>query len=276
MARSAIRRGGGTRFGTARRSQGEGAWLWWLLIVISVLAMAAGFFAVQWVRRSGQIDAATLCPADGPAGVLVAVLDLTDPLSPAQSARLRGELQREIEASPAGTMISVGLVSADPANWGARFALCKPREGKEASELYENPGLIAERYEKGFREPLDATLGAMIGRAAEKSSPIMEGLQAVIAATPGFADSKGSRRLLVASDLLQHSEVLSFYRGEDWEHFAASRDFTRLAGNLEGVEVLLLRVPRPQARIAEPAAVEDFWANYFDHQLAASVRSRVL
>ena len=52
----------------------------------------------------------------------------------------------------------------------------------------------------------------------------MEALQAPIAGTLGFSGASGSRRLVIASDLLQHSEVLSFYRGEDWD------DPRRLAG----------------------------------------------
>ena len=95
----------------------------------------------------------------------------------------------------------------------------------------------------------------------------MEGLQALLA---GTAPAEGPRRIVIVSDLLQHSDALSFYRGEDWESFRASADFGRLARNLDGAEVTILRVPRPGAKV-DGAAVDDFWVRYLDVQGAERV-----
>ena len=63
---------------------------------------------------------------------------------------------------------------------------------------------------------------------------------------------------------------MSFYRGEDWESFERSPEFSRLANNLDGAEVTIIRVPRPGARV-DGAAVDDFWVRYLDAQGAATV-----
>ncbi len=69
---------------------------------------------------------------------------------------------------------------------------------------------------------------------------------------------------------MQHSDALSFYRGEDWASFRASPDFARLAKNLDGAEVTIFRIPRTSAKV-DGAAVDDFWVRYLDAQGAARV-----
>jgi hypothetical protein len=99
----------------------------------------------------------------------------------------------------------------------------------------------------------------------------MEGLQALLAGGGATGVKvEGPRRIVIVSDLLQHSEALSFYRGEDWESFRASAGFARLARNLDGAEVVIVRIPRAEAKVDE-GAVDDFWVRYLDAQGAGRV-----
>ena len=93
------------------------------------------------------------------------------------------------------------------------------------------------------------------------SSPFL----ARLAASAGWP-----RRIVIVSDLVQHSEALSFYRGDDWESFRASPDFARLARNLDGAEVTIVRIPRAGAKV-DASAVDDFWVRYLDAQGAGRV-----
>ncbi len=188
---------------------------------------------------------------------------------------MRSILEKEVSGARQNTLIAVGAVRPDPGERGVDFALCKPLEGSAASQLYQNPRLVAEKYEKDFRQPFAASLEKMLKTERANRSPIMESLQAALAATPGFVDAEYPRRVIIVSDLLQHSAVFSFYRRETWRKFQRSRDFARLARTLRGVDVQILRLPRPKAKI-DPAEVGDFWANYFDQAGARSVRSRML
>jgi len=250
----------------------------WILVILLVLAaVGAGLLFFLKVKDIHRIDAETLCPAaTGPTGFVVVLLDLTDTLPPSQAARLSQELEREFQRAGTGTMISVGVVSEDPVNWGAKISLCKPLQGNEANELYQNPALIEERYNKGFRSRIEATVQSMLKSETESRSPIMEGLQAVLSGTPGFAASDAPKRIIVVSDLLQHSDAVSFYRGQYWDHFASSPQYSRLSRNLGDVDVFILRLPRPDARISDRAAVDDFWVRYFDRQGARQVGTRPL
>jgi hypothetical protein len=100
----------------------------------------------------------------------------------------------------------------------------------------------------------------------ESRSPIMEALQALISETPSFSKQRGSRRIIVASDMLQHSDNLSFYRGQGWDHFSKQNGADRLAGNLTGVDIEILRIPRSGGNVPDNKLVENFWARYFDKQ----------
>lgn len=239
-------------------------------IVGAIVALGLLGLAGWWMNRtSGEmaVDADTLCPlVTGPVAETVILFDLTDPLAPAQTSQLLQYLEREFADAAIGTQFTLGVVSEDPADWGATPALCKPHSDKDVSSLTQNVPLVKQRYEERFLAPLKASLSGMISASGANSSPIMESLQALIATTPGFLTFPGPRKVILVSDLLQHSDAMSFYRGDDWQSFSNSPAFQRLGRTLDGVEVAVFAVPRVSDKINDPAAVEDFWLRYFDLQ----------
>jgi hypothetical protein len=220
------------------------------------------------------LDPVTLCPVSGPEAQMAILLDMTDPVSASQLAAARSMIEREIDRAALGTRISLGLVSPDPAVQGkVHLSVCKPRTGADANELYENPIMIAARYRDGFAAPLEAVLESLLAADGSKTSPIMESLQALIADAPGFRVFEGTRKLVIFSDLMQHGDLISFYRGQTWRDLEKSGAIERFAHSLTGADVVILRIPRPKAPAAD---VDDFWSRYFDLQGAASVRLHVV
>lgn len=247
-----------------RRDNGDRFWIA-AIVVIVLLGVGVAYFVNKWVSAS-KIDEATLCHAGGPVNATVMLLDMTDPLNPTQQARLRNLLDNEIAASSVDTMVALGVVSEDAGNWGVRFAKCKPETGETANVLYENPAQIARRYEEEFIEPMKATLDRLVGGDSENQSPIMEAMQSLISQTPEFSKVHGRRKLIIVSDMLQHSDTLSFYRGHGWDRFIETHADQRLADNLAGVDVEIIRIPRGGGNVPSNAIVEDFWSRYFDKQ----------
>ena len=238
----------------------------WGAVIVSVVALViGGFWLADRQKKANATDAVTLCPVEGPTGAMVALLDLTDPLTRSQANQLQTWLGDEIASSPRGAMLSVGVVSEDPSDWGARFAKCKPQTAEDANPLIQNPSILGETYNDEFLVPLHETLEEMMQSETQDTSPIMESLQALVSETPNFTTTR-PRRLVIVSDMLQNSNVLSFYRAEGWEYFIETRAHERLAGNLADVEVTLLRIPRTSANIGDPLKVDTFWARYFDSQ----------
>ncbi len=244
----------------------------WLLMLGAAAAVAvmAGLFVVQ--RRTETrmaIDPDTLCPTTGPRAIVAILVDVTDPLAPAQAMKLREYVRREVDQAEVGTEFSLGMVSQDLDRLGAEVALCKPHSGRDVTQLTQNVRRVEDRYDRRFLTPLNALFDQMIAASDAKRSPIMEAIQALIGDTPGFVTFDGPKRVIVVSDLLQHSDAMSFYRGEDWQSFTASATAQRLSESLGGADVTLFLIPRPAGFKGDPAAVEDFWIRYFDHQGAS-------
>ena len=259
-----------TRNKPSRRSRGRGGksdnnWLW-MITIIGCLGLVVGVAVVaQNLIAKSKIDEVTLCHSGGPHNVTSILLDLTDPLSETQQVRLKTILSNEVSGSSVDTMIALGIVSENPSRWGAMFAKCKPASGQDANSLYENPAIIAARYDREFTTPIQSTLQSMLTGASEKQSPIMEALQSLVAETPNFSQARGHRKIVIVSDMLQHSNYLSFYRGQGWDYFVGEVGERRLAGNLAGVTIEILRIPR-SGKIPSNEITEGFWARYFDKQ----------
>lgn len=265
------------RYSSRRRpGQGTPAWLAAAGIVILLAAVGAvGWFAFRQMQAD-RIDDATLCPKDGAVGSLAILLDMTDPISTTQSLALHAALDKMVLGSPRGTLVALGRVSDQADRMGAAFALCRPLTGAEGGDLTRNSNQVEARFQDGFVKPYRAEIGAMLDSGKANHSPIMEGLQALLAGMATVPVGDGApRRLVIVSDLMQNSDAMSFYRGEDWQSFHASPAFARLARNLDDADVVLLRVPRTDSKV-DAAAVDDFWVRYLETQGAESVDPRTL
>ncbi len=270
MARGKTSRRGSSRSTRGRgKSSGSGAST--PLLALGALAVVAALGGAFWWSNkdaaANAVDSQTLCPApSGPVGMTAILLDLTDPLSPAQHSQLMAWLEDEIDRAPRGTQFTMGVVSQDHVNWGATDPLCKPQDASSANTLTQNARLIDARYRERFLDPLKTRLESMVSTSGADRSPIMESLQALVSDSAGFVTFEGGRRIVVVSDLLQHSDVLSFYRGGDWESFRSSPDYQRIGTTLDGAEVQIYQVPRPTEGVKDPAVLDDFWMKYFERQ----------
>lgn len=249
-----------------RRLVSNNSVLWYIAIGICVVIIAGVLIGSQSLISRSTIDEATLCHSEGPINVTSILLDLTDPLNSTQQTRLKTMIENEIASSTTDTMIALGVVSEDPERWGAMFAKCKPETGEAANSLYENPKLITAQYNREFLTPIRSKLESSLQGAIENQSPIMEALQSLIASTPDFTRVKGQRKIVIVSDMLQHSDHLSFYRGQGWDYFVGQESEQRLAGNLSNVVVEILRIPRSRENTPSRDIVEGFWTRYFDRQ----------
>ena len=252
------------RAGTRHQSSSAG---WYITIAICVLLLVVVFYSSHIMNsKNNNIDEATLCRTDGPDNVTAILLDLTEPLNNTQQARLKAYIAREIASSDTDTMISLGIVSDNPERWGSLFAKCKPATGKHANELYENPSQIRERYQREFLIPINTEIEVTLTQHVPSSSPIMESLQSLIADTPNFTVAPGQQKLIIVSDMLQNSDIISFYHGHDWKYFSDHDGEKRLAINLHDVSIEIMRIPRLGNDIPSNELVDDFWTRYFDRQ----------
>lgn len=255
-----------------RRGQSSN-WIWGLVIVFVAAACGGLVWYLYNLNQKNDVDESTLCPISGERGFLALVLDLTDPLNPDQAARLSDAIKRKIDLAPVGTLISVGVVSVEAAGRGIRFSSCKPQSDGDANALYQNKRIIQKRFEEDFRVPLEETINSMLESEEQNSSPIIESTISLIAAHAGIWEKDMPKKLLLVSDLVQHSDIHSFFRGQDWRQFRQTEVFRDLSKALRGFDVEIIKIPRSLSASINAREVEDFWVRYLEAHGVRSIRT---
>lgn len=242
-----------------------------LICIVLVVGATAGIFYYFYTQSQGpEIDEASLCPETGPEAHLAILVDTTDPMSLTQLETARQHIERKISDAAVNTRISFSTVNPEGSvRESTFFSMCKPQSGADADMLTQNPRMIEERFQTEFAGPIQDAMDALMTVPEADASPIMESAQEFAARIPGFIVSDVPRELVLMSDLVQHSDIFSFFRGDDWESFSRSDGPARFGSAFEGATVTVLRLPRLTERMAE---IEDFWVRYFDAQGIQRVR----
>lgn len=245
----------------------EGGAIGTFLAVVFIIAMISGtgaYFYWSYSRSDFQIDAVSLCPKTGPTAHLAILVDTTDPMSFTQVEAARQQIERKIADAAVHTRISFGTVNPDlDTRGGTFFSMCKPQSGADANILTQNPQMVEDRFRNEFTGPVSRAMGTLLRVPEAESSPIMESAQEFAARIPGFTITEVPREVVLMSDLIQHSDIFSFYRGGDWNSFEAAGGPSRFGSAFGGATVTVLRIPRlPEKN----AIVDNFWVRYFDAQ----------
>ena len=246
------------------------------LVILLVLGVAASVTYFM-MTRSESLDKDTLCPAKGPTGHYVLLVDKTDPLTFTQKEAFTVTLRELIEKRiPEGYLLSVFVLGEDfKENAKPLVELCNPGTGQDKSELTANLRQLKRQYQDGFLGPLLKQSEALMAPQPAKASPIFEMMQLV--AINGFRKHgvKGELRLIVMSDMLHNTPQFSMYKGPvDYPAFASSTYGQKTQLELRGVEVeihYLMNTPQLQTK-----RNLKFWEDYFNKAGARIVAVRPL
>ena len=243
------------------------------ILLIGIL----GGVSYYLISKPAGLDQESLCPASGPVGHYILVVDKTDPLTFTQKEAFRVTLRDLVEKRiPEGYLLSVFVLGEDFKETAKPLIeRCNPGSGQDKSELTENVRQLKKQYQAGFLGPLLKQSDALIGTQPSKFSPIFEMMQMV--SINGFRthEVKGERRLVIMSDMLQNTTQFSMYKGPpDYMAFASSPYGQKMQLALPGVEVeihYLMNSPQLQTK-----RNLKFWEDYFDKAGARIVAVRPL
>lgn len=247
------------------------------IVALIFIAAAAGGFVYFKLNKEPGIDRTTLCPAAGPRGHYVLLVDKTDPMNFTQKQAFTVFLNELVRKRlPEGYLLSVFVLGEDFKSTAAPVVeLCNPGSGEGKSALTSNLEWARRDYEEKFVKPLLGQAEALQGTQPAKASPIFEMLQLV--AINGFRkhDVKGERRLFLMSDMLHNGPAFSMYRTlPDYATFAATDYGRKTRADLNGVKVeLFLLMNTPQFQNNRTTL---FWEKYFDKSGARLVEVRPL
>lgn len=247
-----------------RRARQRRNWYYVFGIIGFLFAFIVGGSAIYYqTTRPKGIDPVMLCPAGGPTGHFVLLVDKTDPLTFTQEQAFRVRLRELIEKKiPQGYLFSVFVLGEDFKQTAEPVVeLCNPGSGLNKSALDQNPEKLTRQYQAKFMEPLLAQANSMLSQTSAKTSPILEMLQLVGINAFRKHDVKGPRRLILMSDMLHNTIQFSMYRGFDYPTFAATDYGQKMRLQLPDVEVeihYLMNTPHLQTK-----RNVDFWESHF-------------
>ncbi|MEQ9507238.1 MAG: hypothetical protein RLO80_13330 [Hyphomonas sp.] len=244
------------------RRRERGPWFWRSAIAL-MLTSVFGLFAAAAIHQPPGTDEETGCRLDreDPAHTIVLV-DQSDPFNATDLDWVRSLLDGEARGLERyGRITLVVPNSASPYDPVQVFTGCSPGSAAEANPIFQNPKMIEQAWERKFHKPLMARADEALSDTVAPSSPLMEAMY-TLADRPDFQDHVPVRRLILVSDLMQHSPGFSMYKsGADSDAWAES-DIADMRAGLDSVQVVARIVPR-QVYALPLGDVKAFWKDWF-------------
>ncbi len=225
-------------------------WIGAGLILASATVVISGLIAFLYFKS--QDTAAKNCT--------VVLLDVTDNLTLQEKQAVMNNFQDLVLQAAPNTSFEVFRVQDISGSLLAPVggAFNQVQGSAEANPLVSNPQQQRKIWLDDFKQPLMEALETAISAESADRSPIMESVQSVALTTLLIPQAKGApRRLILVSDLLQHTDEFSFYKGiPQFQSLANNPNYAKLKTNLTGVDVELWVL---RNRTADATALADLW-----------------
>jgi hypothetical protein len=234
-------------------------WMW-PSVIGAVVVMGALLVAAQITKRP-KLDAHG-CGKEL-TGKTVFVIDQSEDLSEQTKNEIVARAMKVVaEKVTDGELVSVfSVTELSKKNLVPAFSYCKPT--REGSRLTSNPKLLERIYRDKFAKPLEKSLRAPI--AGSKESPVAQAI--VDLSLSEYLTSPISSRLIVFSDLMEHTDKFSLYgckaTQEAVSRFRTARGATVARPAFKDMDVELNIVPRPNIPAPVAKCRDAFWVWFF-------------
>lgn len=236
---------------------------YWAAGIVGVLVLAAvGFFVHGKLTRQPEDNKMTLCPAGGPLGHVVVLVDKSDPMTFTQRKSFSVIYRDLVTQVPRGHLLSLYALGEDFMSTAEPLMeLCNPGDGRDVSGFDDNPAQRKKTYEARYLKPFMEREEDLVTERPGKSSPILEMIQ--LAGITGFRKHAvaGEKRLVIVSDMVQNTPQLSMYKGvPDYAPFGQTPYGVKSRADLQDVKVefrMLMNTPAIQTE-----RLLDFWKTH--------------
>jgi len=233
------------------------------LFAISAAVMAGIGYLYLSASKAADIDKETLCPTSGPTAITAFLIDTTDPLSDTTLLDLRTNFQKTSAAIPVGSLLEIYSLTEKPGELKKLFGRCNPGDASSVSEWTANPRLRQKRWQELFKNILDQVAEDLPKGEGGEASPIMAGIQMIkLAVFDQYNDMEVPKQLLIASDMIEHTQLYSQYKsGIDYAAYKKSDAFREFATSLSGIDVSIWYIDRRNKKFGS-VEHNEFWANW--------------
>jgi len=236
-------------------------------IVVALLGIVA-FFYYKSILANRSLDAETLCPSQ-PDSLTVLLVDVTDPMNLPQRQDFLNQLDRLTDQIPRyGKLI---IAKVDPVSDRLLVPIitrCNPGSAKDVTEVDGNPQKLEKMHQEQYLAPLRSAFERLTSASGANRSPILESIQSVnLTELQKETNEATGKRLIVASDLLQNTNEISFYGRLPAPHdLLRSQQFSRVRTDLRGVDVELWMLQRSDSTDTQPRALPNLWEKIIDEE----------
>ena len=219
------------------RAREKGPWFWRGAIGVMLLTVI-GLFSVAAFNAAPALDPESECRMDrrDPSHTIL-LIDQSDPFSDNDLAWVDELIDAEARALPRFGRLTVILPNSEqPFDPRTLYSHCSPGSVEDANPILQNPRMIDDTWREHFYQPLSSTVAETLTTTSQPSSPLFEALYSV-GDRADFQSNRENRRLVIVSDLMQHSDAFSFYRsGADLAAYSDTSNASQLPG-FAGVDV---------------------------------------
>lgn len=196
-----------------------------IIAVVVVIVILAFVLQRSMLKNQVTLDTSTNCPSNIQEEVVV-LIDVTDSLNRTQSHVVNEVVRREVFSSSVDTRFNFYLITETVEDFSTMLTICNPGDGSDANELVANKRRLYQRWEQDFKRHIDEIMDRLHHTPEARQSPIVEGLK--IASVENFYNSPAvKKRLILISDLLEHSSGLSHYRTDYEPQLSQTSRFLR-------------------------------------------------
>lgn len=248
------------------------------MLIVAVLLAMVGMGVSFYLRTNAlEIDKKTFCPKSGVTSITALLIDATDNLSIQQKQAFLTSFQSLRDSIPLHGRLDLYFIhSTQSSLLKPVVSLCNPGHGDEIGPLTGNPRHVEQIWQEGFGQPLEREISQLLEASPEKESPIMESIQSVVLTSlsePSLRDKP--KKLIIVSDLMQHTPNLSLYRrAPATDTFIQNKSFERMKSDLRDIDISVWMLMRDNA--LNRSKLAELWQRIFAEQGAQTAYFCVL
>lgn len=245
-----------------------------IVIALIILIMIGKMYATVTSERD-LINKENFCSSELKESTVI-LIDHSDKLNAVQKASLQARLWDIAESMPKNSS-QIRIFSVDKVKENLlvpELEICNPGSEKEISQLTENKKIVRKQYEEKFKQHLDEILNNILNQESVSQSPIIEAVQSVsVTSFIGEKNKPVKKKLILVSDLLQHTTDFSVYNGVmDFESYKQTEHWRSTKSDLSDVEVEIFFLHRSEDAKLQTTKLRDFWIQFFESQGAKVTR----
>jgi hypothetical protein len=167
-----------------------------------------------------------------------------------------------------GRLTIMGIDAENPDYGKEVFSRCSPGSPSRANPIFENPRFIEQDWELKFEDQMRGRISELMLTDQAPRSPLAEHIKGILRRSD-FRPSMEHRRILIISDMYQHSDAFSMYNsGLNKEAMIKAMSAMEFPP-LNGAEIAIFRVDRKGQLKGQD--INEFWKSVLGQSGAANV-----